>query len=867
MQSFPWWRDNLRSRRGQATVLGAVVALLVAFATLLPLLTTSIASALVDDHVRALGPLGRTVEARTLNGETGVVPLEQVAPVVGAQWDGLAGKEIDQFRMPIYSAKNSDDYGSAVWRTDMCNHLTFSSGHCPTGEHDVAVSAASAKVIGLHVGSPFPILNDRPKEDGVNPVDPNAVTLTVSGIFAPRPGDDYWRGIDVSSVTTKSDPIKGTSRSHTWLVAQSLFLGTNAPPWGEVETSVARQLNPETFHYDKLPQAVAAVTTSASVAQELAPAQLTEQVSTIDGQVHRELDQIRLIAPLLLAQLVVLQAILVWIVLRSFVQARRQEVAVLRLRTAGRAGARRMLLGELLPPILIGLPLGLALGYALDWTSRHTWLPHTTLGAWSWTALGAAVLATVLCCLAAQVLVRGVVRTPIALLLRAVAPRSRKWSVSPFEAIVIAAGVALLVAVRSGSLTGAPVLITPLALAVAVGLVAGGLLVPAGNLIARRLLSRGRVATLLGTAALSRRPATRQAILAVTAAGAMLTFSVATLTLGQTNRANVAEATVGAPVRVIAIDTTGTLPVRTLLDTVRAVDPTGAHLAAVYRINSPGDGPQSLLGDPKSLSHIALHPRGVNPWAKLVNAPTEDGAVPAVTATWAPASTDPVFSGSALTDQLRAFHIVGTVDLIPGGDARTFVAPLAPLLNKTDRTDLYSTEVWSDGKQPELDTRMVAKLRSAGYADVTVTKLSATRSALNSSASAYGLQLGIVVAIGALLVAILVMIAVQQSQSAVRRRDQAALRRAGVGGDLLRRAGLVESALNITPILLGGIVGWVGAWLAASHVPWFTDAPAFDIVDTLPPILLPLFALLAGTVVLAVVALRVVPHDTRGGRP
>lgn len=78
------------SRRAQIVVLGAALSMLIAIASTVPLLTTSIGRAMVDHRVAELGEGGRSVEVRAVaTGDR--IPISRLAPVVGDQWDGLAG--------------------------------------------------------------------------------------------------------------------------------------------------------------------------------------------------------------------------------------------------------------------------------------------------------------------------------------------------------------------------------------------------------------------------------------------------------------------------------------------------------------------------------------------------------------------------------------------------------------------------------------------------------------------------------------------------------------------------------------------------------------------------------------------------------
>ena len=65
-----------------------------------------------------------------------------------------------------------------------------------------------------------------------------------------------------------------------------------------------------------------------------------------------------------MAQMGLLLVCVLWLVLVAAADQRRGEVAVARLRGRGSRGARRLLLGETLPPVVVGAPLGALLAVA-----------------------------------------------------------------------------------------------------------------------------------------------------------------------------------------------------------------------------------------------------------------------------------------------------------------------------------------------------------------------------------------------------------------------------------------------------------------------------------------------------------------------
>jgi len=194
-----------------------------------------------------------------------------------------------------------------------------------------------------------------------------------------------------------------------------------------------------------------------------------------------------------------------------------------------------------------------------------------------------------------------------------------------------------------------------------------------------------------------------------------------------------------------------------------------------------------------------------------------------------------------------------------GGDGQAIVSLDALLQRSTQLSAQALTQVWlADAASVPAVT---AALESAGVG-VTHQELRSDRQALfDNSASAWGLQLALVVGVVALLIAALVILLVAATSWRSRSRDYAALRMAGVGGAALRRVGLAEQCtVVLVGVLVGALCGLLGAQLAMPIVPFFTVPSTVFPVDTTPaatPIIIAaLTALVALLVVGAVVGVR-----------
>jgi hypothetical protein len=129
-------------------------------------------------------------------------------------------------------------------------------------------------------------------------------------------------------------------------------------------------------------------------------ADVQSDLPAISATVERGRRQARVTVPLLTIPLGLLALSVLGLALGAAVEQRRPEVAVARLRGAGRAGAGRLVLAELLPVVLAGVPLGAAGALGAAALARHTTLEgaapfETSPGFWLAVAGSVLVLAAV----------------------------------------------------------------------------------------------------------------------------------------------------------------------------------------------------------------------------------------------------------------------------------------------------------------------------------------------------------------------------------------------------------------------------------------------------------------------------------------
>ena len=137
------------------------------------------------------------------------------------------------------------------------------------------------------------------------------------------------------------------------------------------------------------------------------------------------------------------------------------------------------------------------------------------------------------------------------------------------------------------------------------------------------------------------------------------------------------------------------------------------------------------------------------------------------------------------------------------------------------------------GAVPEIS----AALTKAGVGVRSVALRTEQEQLFDSSASAWGLRLALVVGLLALAIAALVLVLVAVTSWRTRSRDYAALRMAGVGTRTLRRVSLAEQwTVVLVSVAVGALSGVLGAQLAMPIIPFFTTPSTVLPVDTAPAV-------------------------------
>ncbi len=220
-----------------------------------------------------------------------------------------------------------------------------------------------------------------------------------------------------------------------------------------------------------------------------------------------------------------------------------------------------------------------------------------------------------------------------------------------------------------------------------------------------------------------------------------------------------------------------------------------------------------------------------------ITARSSIAALPALVAGSLPnGAPGPAFQAAGLDGITLDFQRIAPVPYAPGGGTDEAIVSLPSLLDRSASiAPLAQAQVWV------ADATAVARIRAAlTRSGVTVTSVE-TRADLqelyDSSASAWGLRLALVVGLLALLIAGIVLVLVAVTTWRGRSRDYAALRMAGVGASALRRVALGEQwTVVAVSVVVGAAAGVLGAQLAMPIIPFFTVASTALSVDTAPAV-------------------------------
>lgn len=600
----------LRYRKGQAAALAALAALVTACAVFAPLYDRTMLQSLVDVRLAHTTPLlsGLQVESSAREQSGGYYtkdPAGAMAPA--ALLDEVPRSARASYDEPVLGWTDNvvvqpDRPGSLagqlMWRTDQCDHVHV-TGRCPEAAGETLVSSADLAALHLKVGQTLTVADPRPVDFPVGPTR----ELTIVGSYDVVPGDDWFVFplTGSSGAPTESIPVHTTHDA--WLTVEETF--STGQPLMEAGSYVGLRLRPERVGADEVLQLGDTLTRlRAATATESAASgpriRITTGLTDIADDVRSQQRDSRVIVPLLMAQLGLLGLVVLWLALGAITDLRRSEIAVARLRGRGARGARRLVLGELVPAVALGVVPGVLVAWAGDLVAARI-LPGEAGAEVRLPVLVALVGVVAVLLLTTLLGATRVSRLSVDALLRRSSSVRRGWRVGVLDAVLISGCGGLVAAFLTGSLEGPIALVAPALVALLVGLLLAHLLTPLAATTGRLLLRRGRARAAVGLLEAARSPALRSTVTVVTIAAALAVFSLDSLVVADRNRAAAAEQEAGAPL-------VATLTTR-YLDTVEeTVDGIGG-VTPVVRLKAPAvEAATTLATHPDDFRRIALLP-------------------------------------------------------------------------------------------------------------------------------------------------------------------------------------------------------------------------------------------------------------------
>ncbi|MHB1931095.1 MAG: hypothetical protein ACYCUG_17020, partial [Acidimicrobiales bacterium] len=597
---YSWWGLMLRGLRWRqrASVMLLVVAVVaVAGGAVGPVFLRSAGDSSLVAAVGA-APVASTVTTSGQGGRAVWQELERLGsrPPGGRKgWWGPPTIEGDA-GLHLTDAQDHPFATQLIARTDLCAHLRFAAGGCPSGVGEAALSARSARILDVRVGS---MLRVAPSAGS------GAPRLSVVGIYRlpPVTAAGYWSNpadFAYGGGTTRLGAVDATmvSPATVWLAASlgdlpSLSLSLRARPSG-LRTGPLAQLG----------RALVAYRATAS----------RERLSVSTG-LFGLLDAVRAadagaatVADVASLELVAVGLVVLYLVVATAAADRRDDTDLAARRGFTRRQGLVVAVGDAAVVLAMALPLGLALAWAAVRAAGGLFAAGTpvTLG---WAAVATAVAVVAAGFLAAAVASWDLWRTPGRAADRSSRSRAARAAAEALAVALAAAGLAALAATGSLSAGGTdPVaLAAPGLLALGAGVVGLRLADAAFRFAVRATAGSSKLGAFLAVRSIVRtEPAPLRRTLALTAAVALAGFGVEAWAVTAANRARVAKVDNGA---AVVVDVSAP-PGASLAGLVDRADPRGRTAMAVEEVLSPSG--ETLAVQSNRLAAVAAWPAGLS---------------------------------------------------------------------------------------------------------------------------------------------------------------------------------------------------------------------------------------------------------------
>jgi putative ABC transport system permease protein len=569
-------------RRGVSLVVLLVASVAVAAAALGPVWSSAAQESLLRDRL-ATEAVGATGLSATRSNATSFDPLpaEQLLEVTARALadpavDDLFGPVRSSVRlsgeMPLLGTSNVTPVAVArlAWREGQCELLRFTEGRCPQAVGEVVVSKRTVDSgVGVGLG---PLRVQLVGSDAVR-------VPRVVGVYEPvDPDDPAWFSVDYFD----AGPRPGDSAPPK---VDTVF--ASRPTFDEVSAAgltglAERPLRPDAVELEsagELGRDVDALVRRAGGTGQAVTTSLPDLLADVRG----EQDEVRTAALVVAAQLLLLAAAVLQLVLAGATEDRAGEVALARLRGSG---PLRTLASGLLEPVLLLLlaaPLGVLLALGAGQLLVSSALREGTRVALSAEVLAAAGVAVAAGAVAAVVAGRRVLTAPVLTVLRREGGRPSAARGAVVEAVVVAlAGAATFQLLADGGDSGLA-LLAPALLSLAVALVGVRVVPLLAAVLVRRTRWSPRPAGFLAVRQVARRPQQLRVVVLLAVAVALALFAVDGWLVAADNRQRRADLEVGAST-VLRL---APVSVPALREAVAVVDPVGDRAMAVLE-STPG---------------------------------------------------------------------------------------------------------------------------------------------------------------------------------------------------------------------------------------------------------------------------------------
>ena len=600
---------GLLHRAGISLSILLVAVVAVAAVTIGPAYYAAAQSSVVQDTVGQASAPGRGLEVSQSGPVDAVAGVTAQTQVLLAHYLGGQATLARLFGPPVMAAETTVQAGGQtvplVYRSGVCAHLRFTSGHCPRAAREVAVSRSLAFLLHWHTGQRIAV--------------PTWGHLVITGeyqITVTAASSRYW--FDASGRYFPYETAYGPQQSANPYDAMFTPLDTLGVVPGTLQGTDYADLSLIPAHLTGpdvalVETAVTGLTLNQTLTAE--GATTTTSLPATLATVRASWRAIEVPVVLITAQLLLLAWLLLFLIVADAAEARGPEIALAKMRGRGRWRTLTFGLAEPVILLAVALPAGVLAGWGITIGLGHIlFRPGTPVGlpATSWLAAAVATAGGVAA--VAATARRTMSRSVVEQWQRASRGAAQRGWV--LDAILITAAVAGLVELRvSGQIgsarQGVLSLLLPGLLGVAVAVAASRLLIIACRAGFRATQSSGRIGPFLALRHVARRPGGMRTTIVLSTAFALAAFAAGIWSVSVANIRAVADAQVGAATVLSVTPPAG----HDLAAIVNRIDPGGQRAMAVdeYTSLSGSSAGQVLVAvDPQRFARIAAWQPG---WA------------------------------------------------------------------------------------------------------------------------------------------------------------------------------------------------------------------------------------------------------------